>query len=229
VQARPRNVAVYESASGAVPFDDWMRNLNDPIGKAAIEARIALLRRGSLGKQCRDIGDGLIELKVNVGPGYRIYIADDGRDSLILFAGRKNTQKQDIRGAKKYWADYKMEGVIMPRSRPYKVGLEERLRDPKHVAAYLNAAGKESQDVFLLALRDVAEAHKISKVALAAGVNRETLYRTLSASGNPTFTTLESILAAVGVELYYRARAKPKRNPLSGRVPPAIPSSSRST
>jgi putative addiction module killer protein len=79
VQVRPRNVEVYESASGAVPFGDWMCNLKDPIGKAAIEARIALLRRGSLGKQYRDVGDGLIELKVNVGPGYRIYLADDGR------------------------------------------------------------------------------------------------------------------------------------------------------
>jgi probable addiction module antidote protein len=100
----------------------------------------------------------------------------------------------------------------MPRSRPYKAGLYERLKDPEHVAAYLNAAGNESQDVFLLALRDVAEAHKISKVALAAGVNRETLYRTLSARGKPTFTTLESILSAVGVELHYRPRGKRKRN-----------------
>jgi len=67
----------------------------------------------------------------------------------------------------------------MPRSRPYKIGLSERLRDPEHVAAYLNAAAKESQDVFMLALRDVAEAHKISRVAGVAGLNRETLYRTL--------------------------------------------------
>lgn len=102
----------------------------------------------------------------------------------------------------------------MPRSRSYKNGLEERLKDPEHVAAYLNAAAKESRDVFLLALRDVAEAHKISRVAVAAGVNRETLYRTLSARGNPTFTTLESILGAVGVELHYRARAKRKPDAL---------------
>lgn len=108
MQARPRNVEVYDSASGAAPFDDWMRDLKDPTGKASIEARIALLRRGSLGKQYRDVGDGLIELKVNVGPGYRIYIADDGRTSLLLIAGRKNTQKQDIRAAKRYWADYKV-------------------------------------------------------------------------------------------------------------------------
>ena len=105
----------------------------------------------------------------------------------------------------------------MPKSRPYKIGLAERLRDPEHVAAYLNAAVRESQDVFMLALRDVAEVHKVSRVALAAGVNRETLYRTLSARGNPTLTTLEGILGAVGVELYYRARVKRRRAvPVSG-------------
>ncbi len=116
----------------------------------------------------------------------------------------------------------------MPQSRPYKVGLHERLKNPEHVAAYLNAAGKESQDVFMLALRDVAEAHKISKVASAAGVNRETLYRTLSSRGNPTFTTLESILEAVGVELHYRARGKRKRNSPADGIPPATHGSSRS-
>jgi putative addiction module killer protein len=108
VQARPRNVEVYESASGAVPYDDWMRDLKDPLGKAAVDARIGLLRRGSLGNKYRDVGDGLIELKVNVGPGYRIYIADNGKTSLVLCAGRKNTQKQDIKAAKRYWADYKV-------------------------------------------------------------------------------------------------------------------------
>jgi probable addiction module antidote protein len=116
----------------------------------------------------------------------------------------------------------------MPRSKPYKIGLTERLKDPQYVAAYLNAAGKESQDVFMLALRDVAEAHKISKVALAAGVNRETLYRTLSARGNPTFATLESILQAVGVELHYRARAKRKRNLSAGGIAAATHGSPRS-
>jgi putative addiction module killer protein len=89
VQARPRDVEVYESASGAVPYDDWMRDLKDPLGKAAVDARIGLLRRGSLGNKYRDVGDSLIELKVNVGPGYRIYIVDDGKTSLILCAGEK--------------------------------------------------------------------------------------------------------------------------------------------
>jgi probable addiction module antidote protein len=63
----------------------------------------------------------------------------------------------------------------------------------------------------------VAEARNISKVAVAAGVNRETLYRTLSAHGNPTYTTLENIFEAVGVELHYHARAKRKDAAIAAR------------
>jgi probable addiction module antidote protein len=111
----------------------------------------------------------------------------------------------------------------MPPSRPYKVGLNERLKEPEYAAAYLNAAKKESQEVFLLALRDVAEVHKISKVAAAAGVNRETLYRTLSVRGNPTLASLEKILGVLGLEPEFRARAKRKRNaPLRNVPAPAV-------
>jgi probable addiction module antidote protein len=86
----------------------------------------------------------------------------------------------------------------MSLSRPYKDGLNERLKDPEYAAAYLNAAQEDG--VFLLALRDVAEVHKIGKVAKAAGVNRESLYRTLSAHGNPTRETLGSVLDVLGLE-----------------------------
>jgi probable addiction module antidote protein len=105
----------------------------------------------------------------------------------------------------------------MPRSRPYKVGLNERLKDPVYAAGYLNAARRESQSVFLLALRDVVQAHRISKIAADAGVNRETLYRTLSPRGNPTLATLEGILEPLGVELEYRPRLRRKRSVKSGQ------------
>jgi probable addiction module antidote protein len=92
----------------------------------------------------------------------------------------------------------------MPRSRPYKVGLNERLKDPGYAVEYLNAAKRESRGVELLALRDVVQAHKVSKIARDAKLNRETLYRTLSSRGNPTMATLESILKPLGVDWEYR-------------------------
>jgi probable addiction module antidote protein len=85
------------------------------------------------------------------------------------------------------------------RSRSYEVGLSERLKDPEYALAYLEAAWEDTDEVFLLALRDVATARGISAVANAAGVNRENLYRGLSKKGNPTFSTLRSVLKVLKV------------------------------
>jgi probable addiction module antidote protein len=113
----------------------------------------------------------------------------------------------------------------MPRDRPYRIGLNQRLKDPAHAAAYLNAAKRESRGVFLLALRDVVQAHKVRKIAAAAGVNRESLYRALSARGNPSLATLDGILAAIGIEREYRPRIRRKRAiPSSGTARPQFDS-----
>ena len=92
----------------------------------------------------------------------------------------------------------------MATSRPYKEGLLERLKDPQEAAAYLDAALEEGDtEVFLLALRDVAEARLggIAGLAQQSGLNRETLYRTLSEQGNPELTSLDKLLHAVGLRL----------------------------
>ncbi len=92
----------------------------------------------------------------------------------------------------------------MVRSRPYKEGLLERLKDPQEAAAYLDAALEDGEtEVFLLALRDVAEARVGGMTTLAqqTGLNRETLYRTLSEKGNPELASLDKLLHAVGLRL----------------------------
>jgi probable addiction module antidote protein len=92
----------------------------------------------------------------------------------------------------------------MARSRPYKEGLFKRLQDPQEAAAYLDAVLEQGeQDVFLLALRDVAEARLggMSELAQQSGLNREALYRTLSAKGNPELSSLDKLLHAVGLRL----------------------------
>jgi probable addiction module antidote protein len=92
----------------------------------------------------------------------------------------------------------------MVRSRPYKEGLLERLKDPREAAAYLDAALEDGNtEVFLLALRDVAEARLggVGMLAQQTGLNRETLYRTLSEKGNPELASLDKLLHAVGLRL----------------------------
>ena len=83
----------------------------------------------------------------------------------------------------------------------YKESLLEALKNPEEASAYLNAAIEDSEAAFLKALRNVAQAQSMTRIAAEAGVQRETLYRSLSEGGNPTLGTLASVLDALGLRL----------------------------
>ena len=91
----------------------------------------------------------------------------------------------------------------MPPSKPYHPELIKALRDPPDAVEYLNASLEDGDpEVFLLALRDVAEAQGgVAEVAEAAKLNRENLYRMLSNRGNPEFRSLDALLRALGFRL----------------------------
>src|SRR5437764_752565 len=89
----------------------------------------------------------------------------------------------------------------MPRrSTPFLDLLLQDLTDPREAAAYVNAALEDSTEMFLTAIKDVAQARQMATVAKTAGVRREHLYRTFSEHGNPTIATLRSVLHALGLE-----------------------------
>ncbi len=84
----------------------------------------------------------------------------------------------------------------------YVDNLKEDLLDPAEAAEYLNAALEDgSQEVFLMALKDVANAKGISEIARLTNLNRENLYRILSINGNPKLKSLNSVLHSVGLKL----------------------------
>lgn len=88
------------------------------------------------------------------------------------------------------------------RTRDHRSVLIEDLRNnPLLAANYLTAALEDSDKMFLRALRDVAEANRIAKVAEEAGLSRETLYRTLSEEGNPRLSSLSSIFRVLGLRI----------------------------
>ena len=91
------------------------------------------------------------------------------------------------------------------KTESYDAFLQEQLRDPELAAEYLTAALEEdSPELFLIALRNVAEAHGgLGAIADATQLNRQTMYRTLSNEGNPTLSTLLAILHAVGLNLSF--------------------------
>jgi probable addiction module antidote protein len=84
----------------------------------------------------------------------------------------------------------------------YENSLQKDLLDPVEAAEYLNAALEDgSQEVFLMALKDVANAKGISEIARETKLNRENLYRMLSTQGNPKLKSLNSVLHSVGLKL----------------------------
>jgi len=96
----------------------------------------------------------------------------------------------------------------------YRDDLIDRLRkDPGYAAAYLNAALSEGRDVFLLALRDVAQARVgMTRLARKTALHRVSLYDTLSEGGNPRFASLDKILGELGMRLSIVERSKSKRS-----------------
>lgn len=99
----------YQREDGDVPFRDWLNGLRDLQGVARIRARLTRVRAGNFG-QVRALGDGVAELKIDHGPGYRVYYAMAGKTIvLLLIGGDKSTQKRDIKTAKDYWRAYKGE------------------------------------------------------------------------------------------------------------------------
>ena len=102
-----KELLIYETRTGKVPFKEWIEALRDKKGCTVIEARLDRLERGNAG-MCQSVGNGVYELKIHFGPGYRIYFGQDGKVLIILLCGGdKKSQEKDIQNAKEYWIDYK--------------------------------------------------------------------------------------------------------------------------
>ena len=81
-------------------FDTWLTKLRDNIGKARIIARLNAAEHGNFG-DCEPVGEGVREMRVHVGPGYRVYFTQRGHQVIfLLLGGNKSTQKLDIKRAK---------------------------------------------------------------------------------------------------------------------------------
>jgi putative addiction module killer protein len=103
----PFEIEYYSTREGKKPFKAWLEGLKDVTGRAKIRVKLDRARLGSLGDY-RSVGEGVHELRVGYGPGYRIYFAIEGRRLLLLLlGGDKSRQQRDIATAKEYWQDYK--------------------------------------------------------------------------------------------------------------------------
>ena len=106
MEVQRREIQVYLDDDGISQFDRWLDNLRDSVGQARIRLRLKRVKLGNLGDY-KSVGDGVYELRVDVGPGYRVYFGQVGSTVvLLLCAGDKGSQDRDILKAKEYWEEY---------------------------------------------------------------------------------------------------------------------------
>jgi putative addiction module killer protein len=102
-----KEIQIYCDAKNREPFLDWFNSLKDKTIKARIQNRLRRVEWGHFG-DWKSVGEGVFELKLPFGCGYRIYLGEEGDQLVILLlGGDKSTQSKDIKKAHKYWWDYK--------------------------------------------------------------------------------------------------------------------------
>lgn len=103
---QPKRVLIYETLDGSCPFDEWLTDLRDREARNRIIKRVARLRGGNPGDY-KSVDEGVYELRIDYGPGYRLYVAlSENEIVLLLFGGDKTTQQRDIDQAHAHWREY---------------------------------------------------------------------------------------------------------------------------
>jgi len=96
----------YRDAQGRERLTGWLKGLKDTRARARIYARIDRLEGGNIG-DCEPVGEGVYELRIHYGPGYRVYFCYAGQQIILLLCGGdKGTQKEDIKQAIAYKQDF---------------------------------------------------------------------------------------------------------------------------
>ncbi len=97
----------YQREDGREPFSEWLNGLRDKMAQARIRLRLRQVEAGNLG-DCEPVGEGVLELRVHVGAGYRVYCGRHGKTVvLLLCGGDKASQARDIEQAKQLWTEWK--------------------------------------------------------------------------------------------------------------------------
>lgn len=101
-----KELIIYQDENGNEPFTDWLNKLRDQKGRRRILTRLRRLEQGNYG-DCEPVGEGVSELRMFFGSGYRVYFGEDANNIiLIICGGDKGGQSKDIKFAKACWKEY---------------------------------------------------------------------------------------------------------------------------
>jgi putative addiction module killer protein len=104
------DIRIYTDSMGNKPFDEWLLALRDVKARATIRARLERVRAGNFG-DCKPLRDGVQELRIDLGPGYRVYLSRQGTVLVLLLCGSdKSDQDRAIKQAIDYLNDWKERG-----------------------------------------------------------------------------------------------------------------------
>ena len=104
------DIRFYVDSSAKCPFEEWLGSLKDSKARMRIRARIARLELGNFG-DCKGLRDGVQEIRIDYGPGYRVYLSRQGRVIILLLCGSdKREQERAIEKAIDYLKDWKRRG-----------------------------------------------------------------------------------------------------------------------
>ena len=111
MEAIERQIDYYQTPDGRIPYREWHNSLKSAKTQAIIDVRLARVRLGNFG-YCKPVGEGVLELKIDYAPGYRVYLALVGSRVVLLLTGSdKSTQSREIRQAKAFWQDFEARHV----------------------------------------------------------------------------------------------------------------------
>ena len=100
----------YLTVDGRSPFDEWLSSLRDVQARARIRARLVRIQAGNFG-DFKPLQDGVQELRIDHGPGYRVYVSRQGPVVVLLLCGSdKSKQSAQIKQAMAYLADWRKRG-----------------------------------------------------------------------------------------------------------------------
>lgn len=101
----------YQRDGGREPFTEWLNGLRDKVAQARIRIRLRQVQAGNFGDS-EPVGEGIIELRIHVGAGYRVYCGRHGKTVVLLLSGGdKSSQVADIKRAKELWSEWKRRQI----------------------------------------------------------------------------------------------------------------------
>jgi len=187
-------------------FASWLERLKDRQARARIQVRLDRLALGLAG-DVKPVGSGVSELRIDDGPGYRLYFVERASELIVLLVGATSERRAETSNEPWRWlAISRREYMARRKVQTTRYDNVALLKAPRDIAAYLEAAMEDGDPrVIAAALGNIARARGMSALARDAGLGRESLYKALSPDGNPEFATILKVVRALGIRLHAEA------------------------